>query len=78
MRVAFFFLLGDGNGYVAAVFHDVAEGFQTRFETGNADGGWAHINSAPGLAEVERDTDYTDFLGGDGGGRCMSGHKFRA
>ena len=38
---------------------------QTRFEAGDTNCRWAHIDTATGLTEVERDTDHTDFTRGD-------------
>ena len=72
MRVAFFFLLGNGDGDVATVFDLVPESFQTRFETGYAHGRWAHVDSSAGLAEIKRNADDTNFPGRDVGraGRC--------
>src|SRR5258708_4227493 len=62
---AFFFLFGDGDGDVAGVFDNVSDGFEARFESGNADGGRTHVNAAAGLTEVKRNTDHTDLARGD-------------
>ena len=63
VRVAFFFLLGNGDGDVAAVFDLVAEGFQARFEAGHAHGRGAHVDAAARLAEIKRNADDADFPG---------------
>ncbi len=65
---AFFLLLGNGDGDVAAVFDFVAEGFEAGFESGDADGGRSHIDAAAGLAEIEGNADDADFAGSDVGG----------
>ena len=71
--VAFLFLLRDGDGDVAAVFHFVAERFEPGFQSGHADGGRAHVDAAAGLAEVKGNADDANFSGSDVvGGR--SGH----
>ena len=46
VRVAFFLLLGDGDGDVAAVLDDVAEGFETSFKAGDAHCRRAHVYAA--------------------------------
>jgi hypothetical protein len=48
---AFFFLLGDGHGHVAGVFDNVADGFEARFQSGNAHRGRTHVNPAAGLTQ---------------------------
>src|SRR5258708_3600078 len=58
---SFFFLFGDSDGDVASVFDNVSNAFKARFESGNADGGRPHINSSPGLAEIERNADHADL-----------------
>ena len=73
MCVAFFFLFGNGDRDVAAVIDFMAESFEASFESRDPDSGWPHIDAAAGLAEVERDSDYTDLFAGDVGGRCSSG-----
>ena len=73
VRRAFFFLLRDGDGDVAGVFDDVADGFEAGFESGDADGGWTHVDAAARLAEVERNADHADLAGSDtavGRGSC--------
>src|SRR5579859_7504391 len=62
---AFFFLFRDGDGDVAGVFDNVSDGFEAGFESGYANGGRAHVNTAAGLAEVERDADHADLAGSD-------------
>ncbi len=69
---AFFFLLGDGDGDVAGVFDNVADGFEARFESGDADGGRTHVNAAAGLAEVERNADHADLAWGDAAERRVA------
>jgi hypothetical protein len=76
MRRAFFFLLGDRDGDVAGIFDDVSNGFEARFETGYADGGGAHVDSAPGLAEVEGNADHADGSRRDAAeGGWSQGHR---
>ena len=72
VRVAFFFLLGNGDGDVATVFDLVPESFQPRFEAGYAYGRGAHVDSSARLAEIKRNADDTNFPGRDVGraGRC--------
>jgi hypothetical protein len=65
IRHAFFFLFGDGDGDVAGVFDNVANGFEAGFESGDADGGRTHVNAAAGLAEVERNANHADLARGD-------------
>src|SRR5262249_25497826 len=74
---AFFFLLGDGNGDIAAVFDVVADRFQARFESSDADGRGTHVDAAARLAEVERDADDAELLWSDAGERCVRswGHE---
>jgi hypothetical protein len=62
---AFLFLLGKSDGDVARVFHYVANGFEARFETGNADSGGTHIHAAAGLAKIERNADHADLARSD-------------
>src|SRR6266478_6091932 len=62
---AFFFLFWDGDGDVAGVFDNVSDGFETRFESSDADGGRTHVNAAAGLAEVKRNTDHSDLAWSD-------------
>ena len=64
--IAYFLLFGNGNGNVAGIFDDVADGFKTRFETGNADGGRTHVNTAAGLAEIQGHADHANLARGDG------------
>ena len=74
---AFFFLLGDGYGDVAGVFDQMPDGFETGFESGDADGGRTHINAAAGLSEIKRHTDHADLARGDVAvGRAALGHTF--
>src|ERR1700730_19131402 len=54
----FFFLFRDGYGDVAGVFDNVSDGFEAGFESSDADGGRTHVNAAPGLAEVKRNSDH--------------------
>ncbi len=72
IRHALFFLFRDGDGDVAGVFDNVADGFEARFESGDADGGRPHVNAAAGLAEVERNTDHPDLARGDVAERSAS------
>lgn len=72
MGIAFLFLLGDGDRDIPSVFDDVTEGFKAGFESGNADGGWSHIDAAAGLSEIERDADDADLFWGD---RVGCGHR---
>ena len=62
VRIAFFFLLGDCDGYIPCVLDNVPQLFKPGLETGNANSGWPHINAAAGLAQVERHTNDADFL----------------
>ena len=55
--VAFFLLLGNRNGDVAAIFHFMTESFKPRFESGHAHGRRPHIHAAPRLAEIEGNAD---------------------
>ena len=71
VRVAFFFLLGNGDGDVATVFDVVPERFEPRFEAGDANGRWAHVDAAARLAEVERNADDANFPGSDVGELSM-------
>jgi len=54
-RIAFLLEFCHSHGDVAAIFHDVAESFEARFEAGHADRGRPHIDAAAGLAKIERD-----------------------
>ena len=45
----------DGHADVAAIGDDMAQRFQMRLQTGDANGGGAHVHTAARLAEVERD-----------------------
>jgi hypothetical protein len=75
---AFLLLFRNGDGDIASILDDVANGFEARFESSDADGGWAHVDAAPRLAEVEGDSDDADLLGGDGTeGRVGSWRHFR-
>jgi hypothetical protein len=69
---AFFFLFGDGDGDVASVFDNVPNGFEARFESGNADSGRTHVNSAAGLAKVKRDANHANLARGDATVGCAS------
>ena len=73
---AFFLLLGDGDGDVAGIFDNVADGFEAGFESGDADGGRAHVDAAAGLAEVERNANHANLARGDVGvGRASLSHR---
>ncbi len=60
-RRAFFFLLRDGDGDVAGIFHVVANGFEPRLQPGDAYGGWTHVHAAARLAKVEGNADDTNL-----------------
>jgi len=49
-----------GDADIAGIGDDVAKRFEVCFETGNADGGGAHVHTAAGLAEIERYADDVD------------------
>src|ERR1700687_1707688 len=68
----FFFLLRDGHGNVAGVFDNVSDGFEARFESGDADGGRTHVNAAAGLPEVKRNADHADLARSDVAEGCAS------
>jgi hypothetical protein len=68
VSVALFFLFGDGDGDIAAIFHFVAKRFQSRFETGDAHGGRAHIDAAARLAEVQGYADHPNLFRNNVGG----------
>ena len=65
--LAFFFLLGDSDRHIAAVFNHVTERLQPRFQAGNADSRWPHIHPAARLAQVEGNADDAYLLGRDAG-----------
>ena len=59
------FLLGESNGNVAAVFDVMADGFEAGLESGDADGGRAHVDAAAGLSEIERHSDDANLARND-------------
>src|SRR5689334_18162986 len=61
--ITFFFRLGNRDGHIAAIFDNQAESFQSRFQSGNADRRWSHIDTTPRLSEIERHADYTYLAG---------------
>src|SRR6266478_5876144 len=69
---AFFFPFRDGDGDVARIFDNVANGFEAGFESGNADGGRTHVNAAARLTEVERNADHADLPRSDVAEGCAS------
>src|SRR2546429_9668795 len=71
--IAFLLLLGNGDGNIAAVFHHVAQGFETRLQASNADGRRAHVHASARLTEVERNANNTNFLGAYAGEGCSGG-----
>src|SRR5258708_22217742 len=76
VSVAFFFLFGYGNGYVATILNFMAEGFEARFKSCDAHSRWSHIDAATRLAEIEGNPDDADFPGNDAGGDGSSSHSF--
>ena len=66
---AFLLLFRDGDGNIAAVFDHVSQGFQARFQAGDAHRRRPHVDAAARLAKVERNADHADLLGSDAGGR---------
>src|SRR6516162_8042221 len=56
VRIAFFFLLGNSDGNVAAVFDFMPDYLQTCFQSCHTNGGRAHIDAAARLAEIEGNT----------------------
>ena len=77
--IAFFLLLGNGDGDVSGVFDNVTERLQSRFETSDPHCRGTHIDAAARLAEVERYTDDTNLAGRDAGEGWRDGcHKFMA
>ena len=75
VSVAFFFLLRDGDGNVAAVLDFVTEGLEAGFQAGHADGRRSHIDAASRLAKVEGNANDADFSGRDARGACCCGHS---
>jgi hypothetical protein len=65
VRVPGLLLFRNRHYYVAGIFLDMAEFFQSRLEARDTYGGRSHINAAAGLAEVEWHTDDADFSRGD-------------
>src|SRR5438132_285951 len=62
---------------IAAVFHHVAQGFETRLQPSNANSRRTHVYASAGLAQVKRNADNTNFLGADAGeGCCGWSHEF--
>ena len=75
--IAFLLLLRNGDGNIAAVFHHVAQGFETRLQPSNANSRRTHVYASAGLAQVKRNADNTNFLGADAGeGCCGWSHEF--
>src|SRR5688500_12150727 len=60
MRIAWPFGFGNRGGDVALVNDYALEGSQLLAQTGDAEGGWAHIGAAPVAAEIERHADEMD------------------
>src|SRR5215469_13144391 len=75
--VAFFLLFGNRDGNISAIFHLMAEGLETRFESCDTNGGWPHIDTTPRLPEVERNTDHANLAARDTGrgGGCGRRHR---
>jgi len=67
-----FFLFGNCDRDVARVLDDVTDGLEASFESGDADGGWPHVNAAARLSEVERDADHADLARRDTAERRVS------
>src|SRR5437773_1634792 len=77
VRIAFLLLLGNGDGNIAAVFHHVAQGFETRLQPSNANSRRTHVYASAGLAQVERNADDTNLFGADTGEGCSGwSHEF--
>src|SRR5437899_11981597 len=68
--IAFLLLLGNGDGNIAAVFHHVAQGFETRLQPSNANSRRTHVHASAGLTEVDGNADDTNFFGADAGEGC--------
>src|ERR1035438_485295 len=69
---AFFFLFRDSDGDIAGIFDDVSYGFETGFQSGDANGGRTHVNAAARLAEVKRNADHADLARSNVAVRCAS------
>src|SRR6266581_5637928 len=77
MRIAFFFLFRDGDGYIAIIFDDMSQSLKARLEPGHAYRRWAHIHAAPRLAEVKGNANDANFSGNDiGVGSSCGRHIF--
>src|SRR3954463_8349157 len=63
LRVRIAVLLGfrNRNGDVSAIFDDKTERLELGFKPSNPDCGGSHIHTAPGLPQVERHANNTDF-----------------
>ena len=62
---AFFFLLGNGDRDVARVFDDVPDGFEARFQSGDADRRRTHVHAAARLPKVKRNADHANLARSD-------------
>ena len=73
--IAFFLLLGNSDRDIAAILNFMSSRLKTRFQPRNSDRGRPHVNTTPGLAQIERHSDHANFLGSDVGGADVGRHR---
>src|SRR5262249_51819214 len=61
VRIAFFLGLGNRDRDVSTILDDQAKRLELRFESGNANCGWTHVDATARLSEIKRNAYDTDL-----------------